>query len=57
MLCFPDLVVCLQFEQIMKLEGHHGEIWALAVGKYGNMIVTGSHDRSIRVWEKTEEQV
>ncbi|KAJ3055905.1 hypothetical protein HK097_008804 [Rhizophlyctis rosea] len=47
---------CDKFEQIMKLEGHHGEIWALAVGKYGNMIVTGSHDRSIRLWEKTEEQ-
>lgn len=41
----------------MKLEGHHGEIWALAVGKFGNFVVTGSHDRSIRVWEKTEEPV
>ncbi|KAJ3414799.1 hypothetical protein HDV05_006046 [Chytridiales sp. JEL 0842] len=45
-----------KFEQIMKLEGHHGEIWGLCVGKYGKFVVTGSHDRSIRVWEKTEEQ-
>ncbi|RKO90360.1 quinon protein alcohol dehydrogenase-like superfamily [Blyttiomyces helicus] len=45
-----------KFEQIMKLDGHHGEIWALAVGKYGSTVVTGSHDRSIRIWEKTDEQ-
>jgi WD40 repeat protein len=42
---------------VIKLEGHHGEIWALAVGKYGSIIVTGSHDRSIRIWEKSDEQV
>lgn len=45
-----------KFEEISMLKGHHGEVWALAVGKYGNFIVTGSHDRSIRVWEKTDEQ-
>ncbi|KAJ3120546.1 hypothetical protein HK101_006927, partial [Irineochytrium annulatum] len=45
-----------KFEQIMKLEGHHGEIWALAVGKYGSIVVSASHDKSIRVWEKTEDQ-
>ena len=42
---------------IMKLEGHHSEVWALAVAKYGSFIVTGSHDRSIRVWRKTDEQL
>ena len=41
----------------MKLEGHHSEVWALAVAKYGAIVVTGSHDRSIRVWRKTDEQL
>ncbi|KAI8840197.1 quinon protein alcohol dehydrogenase-like superfamily [Chytriomyces cf. hyalinus JEL632] len=45
-----------KFEQIMKVDGHHGEVWALAVGKYGSIVVSGSHDRSIRIWEKTDEQ-
>ncbi|TPX36245.1 hypothetical protein SmJEL517_g01588 [Synchytrium microbalum] len=43
-----------KFEQIMKFDGHHSEVWALAVGKWGNIVVTGSHDRSIRIWEKTD---
>ncbi|KAG1082432.1 hypothetical protein G6F42_022579 [Rhizopus arrhizus] len=38
-----------KFENIMKLEGHHGEVWALAVSKHGSFVVTGSHDRSMRV--------
>lgn len=44
-----------QFELIQKLDGHHGEIWAIAAGRNGNFVVTGSHDKSIRVWEKTDE--
>ena len=47
----------LQFEQIQKLEGHHGEIWALALSHFGKFVVTGSHDKSIRVWEKLDEPV
>ncbi len=46
---------CDKFENITKLDGHHGEIWALAVGKYGNVVITGSNDRSIRIWLKTDE--
>lgn len=46
-----------QFECIQKLEGHHGEIWALAVSHRGKFVATGSHDKSIRIWEKTEEAV
>lgn len=38
------------------LEGHFGQVWALAVAKYGNFIVTASHDKSMRVWEKTDDQ-
>ena len=40
-----------KFEQIQKLEGHKGEIWAMAVSRTGETIVTASHDKSIRVWE------
>ena len=38
------------------MTGHTGAIWSLAVAKYGNFIVTGSQDRSIRIWRKTEDQ-
>lgn len=41
----------------MKLEGHHGEIWSLVISKRGDLLVTGSHDRSIRIWEQTDEPV
>ncbi|KAJ3314266.1 hypothetical protein HDV04_000632 [Boothiomyces sp. JEL0838] len=44
------------FDEISKLEGHFGDIWALAVGKYGNFIASASHDKSIRIWEKTDDQ-
>ena len=40
---------------IQKLDGHHGEVWALAVSHRGEFVITGSHDKSLRVWEKTEE--
>ena len=46
-----------KFEQIQKLEGHHGEIWALAVSRTGEFLVSGSHDKSIRVWDQTDEQI
>lgn len=44
-----------KFENIQKLEGHQSEIWALAIAGSGDFIVTGSHDRSIRVWARTDE--
>ena len=46
-----------KFEQIQKLDGHHGEIWALAVSRTGEFIVSASHDKSIRVWDQTDEQI
>lgn len=46
-----------KFEQIQRINGHHGEIWALAVGHSGNFIVSASHDKSIRVWDETDEQI
>ena len=46
-----------KFEQIQKLGGHHGEVWAIAASKTGDFLVTTSHDKSIRVWEETDEQI
>ena len=44
-----------KFQQIQKFEGHHGEIWTMAVSRVGDFFVTASHDKSIRVWSRTEE--
>lgn len=46
-----------RFEQIQKLPGHHGEIWALAVSRTGDFLVSASHDKSIRIWAQTPEQL
>ena len=46
-----------KFEQIQKLEGHKREIWAMAVAHSGEFLVTASHDKSIRIWEQTDEQI
>lgn len=46
-----------KFEQIQRLNGHHGEIWALAISHNGGFIISASHDKSIRVWEETDEQI
>ncbi|CAG8441370.1 3964_t:CDS:2 [Scutellospora calospora] len=52
-----DKLINYTFENITKLEGHHGEVWALAISKRGDLFISGSHDRSIRVWEQTDEQL
>lgn len=36
-------------------QGHHGEIWALAVSPNGKYVTSSSHDKSLRVWERSEE--
>jgi U3 small nucleolar RNA-associated protein 12 len=46
-----------KFEQVQKLEGHHGEVWAMAVSRTGDFIVSASHDKSIRVWIQTDEPI
>ena len=46
-----------KFEQIQRLEGHHGEIWALTVSRTGEFLASASHDKSIRVWDQTDEQI
>lgn len=42
---------------IQKLEGHHGEVWAVAVSHKGAFVATAAHDKSIRIWEKLDDQV
>ncbi|XP_030541100.1 WD repeat-containing protein 3 [Rhodamnia argentea] len=44
-----------KFELLLTLEGHHADIWCLATSNRGDFLVTGSHDRSIRRWDRTEE--
>jgi U3 small nucleolar RNA-associated protein 12 len=46
-----------KFEQIQRIDGHHGEVWALAVAHSGAFFVSASHDKSIRVWRETDEQI
>jgi len=46
-----------KFEQIQRLHGHHGEIWALAVSRTGDFLISASHDKSIRLWQQTDEQI
>ena len=46
-----------KFEQIQKLSSHHGEIWALAVSRTGDFVVSASHDKSMRLWKQTDEQI
>ncbi|KAL0409988.1 UNVERIFIED_CONTAM: putative WD repeat-containing protein C3D6.12 [Sesamum latifolium] len=45
-----------KFELLLTLEGHHSEVWCLAVGNRGDFLVTGSHDRSIRRWIEEKEK-
>lgn len=44
-----------KFEHLLTLEGHYGEVWSLAVSSLGDFFISGSHDRSIRRWERTDE--
>ncbi|KAF3346349.1 U2-associated protein [Verticillium dahliae VDG2] len=46
-----------KFEQIQRLDGHHGEVWAMAVSHSGRTLVSAGHDKSIRVWDETDEQI
>ncbi|KAF1912499.1 WD40-repeat-containing domain protein [Ampelomyces quisqualis] len=46
-----------KFEQIQRFKGHHGEIWAMTVARTGDFVVTASHDKSIRIWSKSDEPI
>lgn len=37
-----------KFEQLLALEGHHGEVWCLAVSSLGDFLITGGRTRRCR---------
>ena len=43
------------FEHIQTLEGHHREVWCIDISSTGEFVATSSHDKSIRIWERTDE--
>lgn len=44
-----------RFQCIQTMTGHHGDVSSLAVGSKGTIVVSAGIDRSIRLWERTEE--
>lgn len=46
-----------KFQHIQTLPSHHGEIWAMAISRSGDFLVSASHDKSIRIWRQTDEQL
>merc|ERR1711881_639235 len=43
------------FQRILTLEAHHGEIWSLALSPNGKYVVSSGHDKTLRLWERTQE--
>lgn len=35
----------------MSLDGHQGGVWAIAVSNDSNLLVSGSTDRTVRIWD------
>jgi U3 small nucleolar RNA-associated protein 12 len=46
-----------KFQQIQRLNGHHGEVTSIAIARSGSFLVSAGLDKSITVWEETEEQI
>ena len=46
-----------KFETIQKLDRHHSEVLAIAISHVGDFLVSSSHDKSIRLWQQTDEQI
>lgn len=46
-----------KFEQVQKLDGHRGEIWAMVLSRTGESVITASHDKSIRVWDVGDDLI
>lgn len=44
-----------KFLAVQKLPGHHSEIWTMVVSRTGEFVVTASHDKSVRVWQQSDE--
>lgn len=46
-----------KFESVQKLALHQSEVWAIAVSRDGQVMVSSSHDHSLRVWKETDDEV
>ncbi|PVU87484.1 hypothetical protein BB561_006305 [Smittium simulii] len=45
-----------KFVKIQNMpNGSHGDVWAIALAKFGNFIASVSQDKTIRIWIKTDE--
>lgn len=40
---------------LSSVQGHHQEVWCLALSPNGDYVVSASHDKSLRLWERTRE--
>ena len=50
--------VCAVWLQLLKvLEGHTGSVWDVAVSGDGSRIVSGSADKTVRIWSADSGQV
>jgi len=46
-----------KFEHIQTLNGHFGAVWCLCISNSGGFVVSGSQDKSLRIWERIDEQL
>ncbi|EUC59591.1 vegetative incompatibility protein HET-E-1 [Rhizoctonia solani AG-3 Rhs1AP] len=46
-----------QGRSVLGLKGHTGEVWSIATSPDGLFITSGSHDRSVRVWDAKSGQM
>jgi len=46
-----------KFDHIMTLEGHQAEVSGICAASNGSFVVSCGHDRSIRVWERSQELI
>ncbi|KAJ0046132.1 hypothetical protein Pint_05401 [Pistacia integerrima] len=44
-------------DDVLAIARHHADVWCLTISNSGDFIVTGSHDRSIRHWDRTKEPI
>lgn len=41
----------LEFEKMRAFHGHGGPVWCLALDEHRNRLVSGSYDRTVKVWD------
>jgi len=57
--CGKDMLVkqwdADNYEKIITFQGHQGAVWALTISSNGKYVVSASADKSLRLWERTQE--